>query len=51
MVIMISPFEPSISLHAQTQCVRLAVPDTDSHVSYSTDTDSRVTCSKQHSFL
>jgi len=51
MVIMILSYEPSILLHTQTQHMGLAVPDTDFHVTCSTDTDSRVTCSKIYGFL
>ena len=53
-------YEPLISLHIQTQLVqlavlirilmRLAVPDTASHVTCKTDTNSRVTCSKNTAF-
>ena len=49
--IMILLYKPLISLHVQTQCVWLAVPDTDFHVTCSTDMDSRVTCSKKYGFL
>ena len=42
---MILSYEPSILLHVQMQRVRLAVPDTDFHMTCSTDTDSHVTCS------
>ena len=41
------------SLHVQTQHVwlNIAVPDTDSQVTCSTDMDSCVTCSKKYGFL
>ena len=45
-MIMIFIIQLSISLHVQTQCMRLVIFDTDSHVTSSTDTDSRVTYSK-----
>ena len=41
MVIMILSNETSVSLHVQTQCGRIPVPDLDSHVTCSTDTDSK----------
>ena len=39
MMIMILSYKPLISLHAQTQCTWLALLDTNSHVTCSTDTD------------
>ena len=43
-------YELSISLHVQMQCTWLVVPDTDSCMTCSTDTDSRVTCVKNTAF-
>ena len=43
-------FEPSISLHVQMQRAWLAVLDTDSHMTCSTDMDSCMTCSKNIAF-
>ena len=45
---MILSYEPSISLHVQIQRMLLAVPDTDSHVTCTTDTDSRVARKRGH---
>ena len=39
MAIMILSYEPSISLHIQMQRMWLAEPDTDFHMTSSTDTD------------
>ena len=50
MVIVILSYEPLISLHVQT-CAWLAVPDTDSHMTYSSDIDSCMTSSKKYGFL
>ena len=44
-------YKPSISLHVKMQWEWLAVPDTDSHMTCSTDMDSCMTCSKKYSFL
>ena len=51
MVIIILSYKPSISLHLIWILAWLAVPDTDSRVTCSTDMDSHVTCSKKYGFL
>ena len=43
-------YEPSILLHIETHCVWLAVPDTDSRVTSTTDTVFHMTCSTWYGF-
>ena len=50
MVILILSYEPSISLHVLNKRAWLAAPETDIHVTCSTDTDFRVTCGKNTTF-